>query len=189
MFNKRDHDDSPPAAGDAARSDRPKQQRSGSARSADSTAVIGPSIQIDGTLRGDEDLVIEGHVKGTVELKKNSVTIGAQGNVQADIHAHTIYVDGAMDGNLVASERVIIRQSARIKGSIVSPRVSLEDGARFNGSIDMDPESEALGKAFAGGKSVAGSKAQKEPVPPRPANGIAGDKSSTGDSGKPAPSA
>jgi cytoskeletal protein CcmA (bactofilin family) len=113
-----------------------------------SRAVIGASIQVDGTLRGDEDLVIEGKVKGTVELKKNSVTIGASGEVKADVYAHTIYVDGRMEGNLVASERIVVRKSAEIRGSITAPRVSLDDGARFNGSIDMDPETEQLKKAF-----------------------------------------
>lgn len=115
-------------------------------------AVIGPSINVDGKLKGDEDLIIEGKVKGTVELKNNSVTIGSQGDVQADIFAHTIYVDGRMDGNLVASEQVIIRKSARVKGNVTSPRVSLEDGAQFNGSIDMDSQSPALSGPSSGQK-------------------------------------
>lgn len=133
--------------------------------SAGGTAMIGPSINVDGKLRGDEDLVIEGKVKGTVELKNNSVTIGSQGEVQADVYAHSIYVDGQMDGNLVASEQVVIRKSARVKGSIAAPRVSLEDGAQFNGSIDMDGKGETLGKAFSGHKSAAGpgSAARAEP--------------------------
>ena len=57
-------------------------------------AVIGPSIQIDGTLKGDEDLLIQGKVDGTIELKKNSVTIGESGTVKADIFAHTVVVEG-----------------------------------------------------------------------------------------------
>jgi cytoskeletal protein CcmA (bactofilin family) len=111
-------------------------------------AVIGPSIHIDGDLHGDEDLVIEGEVKGAVHLKKNSLTIGPRGKVTADVYAHTIYVDGYMVGDLYGAERISIRKSAEVRGNIASPRVSLEDGARFKGSIDMDPEAEALKKAF-----------------------------------------
>ena len=59
-------------------------------------------------------------------------------------------VDGQMDGNLIASEQVVIRKSARVKGSIAAPRVSLEDGAQFNGSIDMDSKGDTLSKAFSG---------------------------------------
>lgn len=103
-------------------------------------AVIGPSIQIDGDVRGDEDLVIEGEVNGTVHLVNNSVTVGNQGKIRANVHAHSVYVDGIVEGDLYGSERVCIRKSAMVKGNITSPRVSLDDGARFKGSIEMDHE-------------------------------------------------
>jgi len=188
MFNKREQSDERSSTPDDRKPEKPRQPTSSARPSPSTTAVIGPSIEVDGTLRGDEDLVIEGRVKGAVELKKHSVTIGEQGDVQADIHAHTIYVDGSMDGNLVASERVVIRQSARIKGSVVSPRVSLEDGARFNGSIDMDPDSEALVKVFTGGKSMP---RQGASVPDKPASKPNGqpsaDKPAAADNARPKP--
>lgn len=156
MFNKRDQQESESTVGAREASSAPKP----AARHGGGTAMIGPSIHVDGKLRGEEDLVIEGKVKGTVELKNNSVTIGSQGDVAADIYAHSIFVDGRMDGQLVASEQVVIRKSARVKGSIAAPRVSLEDGAQFNGSIDMDAKGETLSKAFSDKKpSDAGSSA------------------------------
>lgn len=103
-------------------------------------AVIGPSIHIQGDLQGEEDLVIEGEVKGTVFLKNNNLTIGGQGKVIANVYAKTVVVDGHMEGDLYAAERVSIRKAARVLGNVVSPRVSLEDGARLKGSIEMDPE-------------------------------------------------
>jgi cytoskeletal protein CcmA (bactofilin family) len=103
-------------------------------------AVIGPSITIDGDLRGDEDLIIEGEVSGTVQLKNNSLTIGSKGKVRADVYAHSVHVEGSMEGDVYGAERVSIRKSAQIRGNITSPRVSLEDGARFKGSIEMDPQ-------------------------------------------------
>lgn len=116
-------------------------------------AVIGPSIQIDGTLKGDEDLIIQGKVDGTVELKKNSVTIGESGEVKADIFAHTVIVEGKVEGKIVGSEQVVMRKTAKIRGTLIAPRVMLEDGARFNGTIDMDPEAEAIKSAFSGQSS------------------------------------
>lgn len=168
MFNKKDQPEANESSSarversDTARRDRPPAATGGS-------AVIGASIHVDGTLRGEEDLLIEGTVKGTVELRKNSVTIGPTGEVTADVVAHTIFVDGSMDGNLVAAERVVIRKSARIKGSIAAPRVSLEDGAQFNGSIDMDPETEALKKAFS--NRPAGPKSTRPDDDTRSGNG------------------
>jgi cytoskeletal protein CcmA (bactofilin family) len=114
--------------------------RSSSAATSREAAVIGPSIHIDGDVRGEEDLLIEGEVSGTVNLKNNSLTIGPQGKVRADVYAHSIYVDGYLEGDLVGSERVNVRKSATVRGNITSPRVSLEDGAKFKGAIEMDPQ-------------------------------------------------
>ena len=125
-----------------------------SAPSSRDAAVIGPSIHIDGDVRGEEDLLIEGEVSGTVQLKNNSLTIGPQGKVRADVYAHSIYVDGYLEGDLFGSERVNVRKSATVKGNITSPRVSLEDGAKFKGAIEMDPQ--------------AGQNANRGPQPQRP---------------------
>jgi len=95
------------------------------------TAVIGPSIQIEGTLRGQEDLFVEGEVTGTIQLQNHTLTIGAQGKIKADVYAHTVFVEGSMDGDLFGSEQVIVRKSAKVRGNITSPRVTLEDGAAF----------------------------------------------------------
>lgn len=103
-------------------------------------AVIGQSIKINGDLRGDEDLLIEGDVSGTVQLKNSSLTIGRQGQIKADVYAKSIVVDGTLHGDLYASESVGIRLNARVVGNITAPRVSIEDGAKFKGSVEMDQE-------------------------------------------------
>jgi len=190
MFNKREQYESESNADERSTTDAPAPAaRTSAARGSGATAMIGPSINVDGKLRGDEDLVIEGKVKGTVELKNNSVTIGSQGDVQADVYAHTIYVDGKMNGNLFASEQVVVRKSAQVKGSITSPRVSLEDGARFNGSIDMDAKGESMSKAFGerrADKSPSPGPADKSGGPQGKSQGANGSQSASGSGGKPA---
>lgn len=148
MFNKRESGHSAAGTSSSETAVTPGVERTSVSSAKGGEAVIGSSIRVDGTLKGDEDLLIQGKVKGTIELKNNSVTIGESGHVTADIYAHTIAVEGRLEGKLVAAERVLIRKTAQIKGMIVAPRVMLEDGARFNGSIDMDPETEALKTAF-----------------------------------------
>ena len=143
--------------------------RSSSAPSSREAAVIGPSIHIDGDVRGEEDLLIEGEVSGTVNLKNNSLTIGPNGKVRADVYAHSIYVDGYVEGDLFGSERVNIRKSAQVKGNITSARVSLEDGAKFKGAIEMDPQAAQNFRA-APPKSAPPPQAAKPVVqqPPKP---------------------
>lgn len=109
-------------------------------------AIIGPSIHIEGDLRGEEDLVIEGEVKGTIHLAEHSLTVGSKGKIEADVYAHTIVVDGTLEGDLYGAERVAIRKNGHVRGNIISPRVSLEDGGHFKGSVEMDEE--AVAKVF-----------------------------------------
>lgn len=110
------------------------------------TAVIGRSIQINGDLRGEEDLRIEGDVTGTVELRNNSLTIGKEGRIRANVYAKTVIVDGHVEGDLYGSERVVIHSSARVLGNVTAPRVGIDDGAKFKGSVEMDQE--AVDRAF-----------------------------------------
>ena len=117
-------------------------------RSSD-VAIIGSSIQINGDLRGDEDLRIEGKVSGTVELKNSALTIGKEGKVKAGVYAKSIAVDGETKGDLCATDRVSVHVNARVQGNIIAPKVSIEEGAHFKGSIEMDPSAveRALGSA------------------------------------------
>ena len=130
-----------------------------SGRSGD-VAVIGRSIQINGDLRGNEDLRIEGDVSGTVELKDSVLTIGKEGKVKAGVYAKSIAVDGETKGDLYATERVSVHVNARVQGNIVAPRVSIEEGAHFKGSIEMDPAAvdKVLGNTT-GNKVVSSAKA------------------------------
>jgi|AntAceMinimDraft_11_1070367.scaffolds.fasta_scaffold04073_1 cytoskeletal protein CcmA (bactofilin family) len=109
--------------------------------------MIGPSIVIKGDVTGEEDLLIQGKVEGTINLKGNMVSIGSSGEVCADVHAKVIQIDGKVTGDISASEKVTISKSGNVHGNIVAPRVTLEDGALFKGSIDMDPAGTASGKA------------------------------------------
>lgn len=101
--------------------------------------MIGASIKINGTVTGDENLIVEGTIEGNVDLPKNDLTVGATGKVTADITANTVRVDGQVTGDIAGTEKVIISRSGKVLGNIKAPRVTLEDGAKFKGSIDMDP--------------------------------------------------
>ena len=133
-------------------------------------AVIGASIHIDGDVRGEEDLLIEGEVNGTVQLRSNSLTVGAQGKVRADVYAHSIYVEGLVEGDLYGTERVHIRKSAQVRGNVTSPRVSLEDGAKFKGSIEMDPQAVQTATASRSIGNARPAAAAKPAVPGKPEN-------------------
>ena len=152
MFERNKKNDDAVASQDANPSESEKTFGSFRSRTTDrgsDVAVIGSSIQINGDLRGDEDLRIEGNVSGTVQLKNSELTIGKGGKVKAGVYAKSIAVDGETMGDLHATECVSVHANARVQGNIIAPRVSIVEGAHFKGSIEMDPEAveRALGKS------------------------------------------
>jgi cytoskeletal protein CcmA (bactofilin family) len=104
-----------------------------------SSALIGPTISIKGDIAGEENLIIEGRVEGTVSLKAKDLTIGQSGRVVANVTANIVKIDGEVKGDITGVEKVIVSKTGKVRGNIVGPRVTLEDGAKFKGSIDMDP--------------------------------------------------
>ena len=104
-----------------------------------SAMAIGASIHIKGDVTGDEDLIIQGHVEGTIDLKGHNVTISKSAKVKANIEANQIIVEGELAGDMNGNEKVVIRETGNVYGNIVAPRVTLEDGAMFKGSIEMEP--------------------------------------------------
>lgn len=125
-------------------------------------ALVGASIHMDGRIFGEEDLLIEGKVTGTVELKLNTVTVGSKGHVAADLYGRHIILEGKIEGNVFASESIVVRKSAHVTGRLVAPAVSLEQGGYFSGTVEMDSETEDLKKAF--GQSVP----KAVPAAPKP---------------------
>ncbi|MEW6320259.1 MAG: polymer-forming cytoskeletal protein [Acidobacteriota bacterium] len=98
---------------------------------------IGKSVVIKGELSGSEDLTIEGHVEGRIELRDNVLTIGPNGKIRAEVFAKAVIVLGEVTGNVTASEKVDIRDNGSVDGDITSPRVAIAEGAHFRGSVDM----------------------------------------------------
>jgi cytoskeletal protein CcmA (bactofilin family) len=98
---------------------------------------IGKSVVIKGELNGSEDLTIEGHVEGTIQLKDHVLTIGPNGRIKAQVFAKAVIVLGEVTGNVTASDKVDIRDNGSVDGDIISPRVAIAEGAHFRGSVDM----------------------------------------------------
>jgi cytoskeletal protein CcmA (bactofilin family) len=98
---------------------------------------IGKSVVIKGELNGSEDLTIEGHVEGKIELRDHVLTIGPNGKIKAELFAKAVVVLGEVKGNVTATEKVDIRENGSVEGDITAPRVAIAEGAHFRGSVDM----------------------------------------------------
>ena len=87
-------------------------------------------------------------VEGTIDPKGNRLTIGPNGRVKANVTACAVVVQGKLEGNIQASDRVDLRQSAVVMGDIATQRISIDEGAYFKGSLNVQkevPKKEVLG--------------------------------------------
>lgn len=99
-------------------------------------ALIGKSLEITGEIRGAEDLVIDGKMKGDIELPDHRLTVGPTGVLHGKIRAREIVVYGTVQGNLEATERVEIKKNARVVGDLKAQRPVIEDEAYFKGNVE-----------------------------------------------------
>ncbi len=99
--------------------------------------TIGPGIYIKGDVTGAEDLVVEGCIEGKIQLK-NRLLVGQTGVVIAEVQVEALTVYGEVRGNVSASSKVEVNETARLVGDISAPVVYLADGAKFRGTINMD---------------------------------------------------
>jgi cytoskeletal protein CcmA (bactofilin family) len=102
--------------------------------------IIGENISIEGNIRGDEHLVVEGSMKGNVEMEKHNFTVGSKGRVEGEINAQNVKISGQMVGNIKTKGKVEITKEADFIGDIRTKSISVEDGAYFKGSIELDKE-------------------------------------------------
>jgi len=100
-------------------------------------SVIGGNIKFRGELIGTEDIHIEGTVEGTIIMQGHNLTVGAEGVINANIHASNITINGELTGDVLADELIAIKKTAKVKGNLIAPRIQLDDGGKFRGSMDM----------------------------------------------------
>jgi cytoskeletal protein CcmA (bactofilin family) len=100
--------------------------------------LIGKAIRIKGELHGEEDLIIEGKVEGTIALKKNHLILERSAEIQANVEVENVTIRGQMHGNTEASNKVEITSEAKVLGDIKAPRIVMAEGARFRGSVEME---------------------------------------------------
>lgn len=142
-------------------------------------ATIGASVSIKGEISGDEDILIEGAVEGTINLKQNMVTVAKTGKVKANVNGVVINVEGEVFGDLAATEQIVVHKSGRVRGNLTAPRISVEDGARVRGQIntDFDSDSESVmpSPRSTNRIEVSSSSSKEEGILTAPRNGRAAD--------------
>jgi cytoskeletal protein CcmA (bactofilin family) len=108
------------------------------APTAGTPCVIGARTRLKGEITGEEDVVVEGFVEGTVRISRD-LKVAKGGTVKATVSAQSVLVAGELIGDCHAAKRVEIEASGRLSGNIRAPRVVIVEGATFRGNSDMSP--------------------------------------------------
>ena len=104
---------------------------------AEGTTLIGKSVKIRGEVSGSEDLFMDGMLEGSVSLTNSRLTVGPNGRIDADLNVGDLIVFGLVNGNVLASGRIELRQSAVVNGDIVAARLSVEENASIKGRVEL----------------------------------------------------
>ena len=112
------------------------QPRSSEPQPAFEGTFFGPNVSIEGTVSGSESVLIEGFVKGNIKLT-GDLRIGTQARVEAKVHAKNVTIEGRLNGDVSADERVELVSSAKVDGNLKAPKIIVADGAQFRGNVDM----------------------------------------------------
>lgn len=156
LFGKKENDNRPrvastPVAPKAAPKSSPKD------RSLDTT-YFGKNLKIKGNISGEGSLIILGSFEGEFDLK-GRLKIAEGARIKGNIKATDIYVNGNIDGVVSATEKVHLDNTARIKGGIVTPRISVLEGATFDGEVKM------TGRSAEESKPISPAPKQTQPAP------------------------
>jgi len=99
-------------------------------------SLIGAKLVLDGKVTGQENVVVEGRVRGEIDLESD-LRVGPRGAIEARVHAKTVTVEGAVSGDISADNRVELLSTATVEGNIRAPSIVVAEGAKFRGSVDM----------------------------------------------------
>ena len=100
-------------------------------------AQIGKSVFVKGELSGNEALVVDGEVEGSITLLGQRLTVRAAARIRGNIEARHVIVQGRVEGDIQASDRVELFRSASFTGDMSTARISIEEGAFFKGKLDI----------------------------------------------------
>ncbi|RMH26241.1 MAG: polymer-forming cytoskeletal protein [Planctomycetota bacterium] len=98
--------------------------------------VIGPDTHIKGEMTFGSTARVLGTFEGTITAK-GEVQVAEGATCRASIDAARVAVDGVVEGNVTAHEKLTLNQKARLKGDLVAPTLVVAEGAEFKGHVTV----------------------------------------------------
>lgn len=121
-----------------------------------SVNLIGAGTVIEGDIKSNGDIRIDGNINGSL-VTKGKLVIGSTGNIEGEVTCQNADISGVIKGKLTVHELLSLKSSAKITGDIITNKLSIEPGANFSGSCSMGAVIKDI--KYAGAESKAEEKA------------------------------
>ena len=109
--------------------------------------TIGPSLLITGEVSSQEDVTVQGTIKGHINVERGVLRVAEAGRVYAEVRSPSVTIEGTFDGSVTSASRLELTASANVTGTLTAPTVVMRDGAVFNGLIDMERQAKVRNPA------------------------------------------
>ncbi len=97
-------------------------------------------VEIKGTIKFGEAMRIDGKFDGELISDNGELTVGKTGKVKATVKVKSAIVEGRVDGNIKASDKVELKQKAHLIGDLQAKTLVIEEGVVFVGQCNVNPE-------------------------------------------------
>jgi cytoskeletal protein CcmA (bactofilin family) len=111
-----------------------------------SVTIIGRTARVRGRVTGEGDLEVQGYVEGEISVG-GDVTVDAHGLVGASVRGRRLVVRGAVKGDLLGEEAILLEEGARVVGDVRAPRVAIAHGALVRGYVETGEGTAASARA------------------------------------------
>ena len=106
------------------------------------TAFIDQGSDFEGKLIFKDTVRIDGNFKGEIS-SENTLIVDESGQVQATIESVCVVISGLVEGDVHASEQIMLHKTAVVNGNLEAPAITMEEGAQMNGTVRMSPAATA----------------------------------------------
>jgi cytoskeletal protein CcmA (bactofilin family) len=104
--------------------------------------ILGPDAVFKGELSFDKGMRLMGRFEGKISTP-GRVHVAKEAKMSADVEAGAIIVEGDVQGNLVANDRIELKQTARYEGDLRASKLVVDEGAIFSGHVSVGPDGQA----------------------------------------------
>ncbi len=108
--------------------------------SENNSTILTPDAEFKGTIKFDKVMKVDGKFEGEMVTNDGELIVGKTGAVRANVKVKNASIEGKLDGNIVAAEKVELKHKAQLLGDLQARTLVIEEGVVFVGQCNVNPD-------------------------------------------------